>query len=227
MQLPSECSFDTVIEGILAASYSWPVTPEPDHWINRMFDRLDEMLARLQRHCPKCGGDLYRVFSFWDKIALYFPLPHTLYAKHTCDRCHRRFRSYRTLTDVFLEAAWIGALLYLGEFRLLALACTITWLVVNGVMDKNVSRGMSDTLCAGLLTGILWALALVFGNKHIGQFFHDHTVLVFVPFVLVLFFPVGIVLVLDRYTNFNLEEIDGENSMMPHNHENDSQQHHK
>lgn len=203
------------------------MTPDPANWINRVFEWLDDILARLQRRCPKCGGSLYRVFSFWDKIALYFPLPHTIYAKHECDDCHARFRSYRTLTDVFLEAAWLGALIYLGEFRMLALACTITWFVVCGLMNKNASRGMTDTLCAGLLTGVLWALALVFGNKAIGQYFHDHTVVTFVPFVLVLFVPVGIVLVLDRYTNFELKEIEDESSMMLHNHQNDSQQHHK
>ena len=182
--------------------------PEPDNWINRVFDWLDEILSRLQRRCPKCDGALHRTFSFLDKVALYIPIPHTIYATHECDECHAHFRSYRTLTDLFLEASWVGCLLYLGEWKPLALACTITWLITYSLAKDAVSRGMTDTLCAGLLTGVLWVLALVFGNKAFGNFFHEHAVAASPIFVCLLFTPVGIVLVLDRYTNFGLEELE-------------------
>ena len=151
-------------------------------WVERACDAVDALLHHLQRHCPKCGGDLYRRFSRLDRIGLYLPLPHTIYATHQCDHCHARFRSLRSLTDLFLEAAWISALLLLGQWRPIALACPITWLVVTyWLKDSGISG--HDTITAGVLTGVLWLLALVFGNEPFRDFFMNHTVAV-LPVVL-------------------------------------------
>jgi hypothetical protein len=178
---------------------------EVDNWINRVFDGIDAALRRLQKHCPKCGGDLHRKFSLLDRLGLYVPLPHTVYATHQCDRCHALFRSFRSLTDLFLEAAWVSALLYLGEWRPIALACPITWLAVTYVMKDSGNSGY-DTIAAGVLTGVLWLLALVFGNETFRDFFMHHSVIAMPVTVCMLFLPVVIVLVLDRYTTFHLEE---------------------
>jgi hypothetical protein len=176
-----------------------------DHWIDRVFNRIDALLQRLQRHCPKCGGDLHRKFSLLDRIALYLPIPHTLHAAHQCDRCGARFRSWRSLTDLFLEVAWVSALLYLGQWRLLALACPLTWLAVAYILKDSGNSGY-DTIAAGTLTGVLWLLALVFGNPAFREFFFHHSIAVMPVMVFMLFLPVAIVLVLDRYTTFQLEE---------------------
>ena len=53
----------------------------------------------------KWTGDLHRKFSLLNRIGLYLPLPHAIHATHECDRCHTRFRSFRNLTDLFLQAA--------------------------------------------------------------------------------------------------------------------------
>ena len=180
--------------------------PAAGRWINRVFDAVDALLRRLQRHCPKCGGDLYRKFSLLDKTGLFLPLPHTIYATHRCDGCQARFRSFRSLTDLFLEAAWVSALLFLGEWRLIALSCPITWLVVAYWMKESGDTSY-DTIAAGALTGVLWLLALVFGNEPFRIFFMNRSMALVVPVVLCLvLLPVAVVLVLDRYTNFQLQE---------------------
>jgi hypothetical protein len=176
-----------------------------DSWFDRLEEGIDAVLHRLQRHCPKCGGCLHRKFSLLDKIGLYIPLPHTIYAKHQCDACHTRFRSFRSLTDLFLEAAWFSALLFLGEYRFIALACPITWLVTSYLM-KDSKDSSYDTIVAGMLTGILWLLALVFGNEPFRNFFFNHSIGAFFALLLMIFTPICVVLALDRYTSFQLRE---------------------
>src|SRR5437867_4392329 len=106
----------------------------PAGWFERYWNSLDDGIRHLQRRCPKCGGELYRRFSFADKIGLFLPFPHTIYARHQCEKCHTWFRSYRTFTDLFLEAAWTSGFAYLGEWKPLALVCPITWLITSYVM---------------------------------------------------------------------------------------------
>jgi hypothetical protein len=106
---------------------------------------------------------------------------------------------------LFLEAAWLSALLFLGEWKPIALACPITWLVVTYLWKDNQDSS-HDTIAAGVLTGILWLLALVFGNQTFRDFFMNHSVAVMPVVICILFLPVCAVLVLDRYTNFRLRE---------------------
>jgi hypothetical protein len=180
---------------------------EPDHWFSRFCDRVEAELSRLQRHCPKCGGALHRRFSILDKIGLYVPLPHTVYARHECEACHARFRSFRSLTDLFLEAGWLSGLYFLGEFRPLAMAGTITWLVVAIPLKGSLPRGETDTVTAGVVTGIVWLLALVFGDLKRGDYLTRHPLVLFLLTLLFVFGSVWVVLFLDRYTNFRLKEV--------------------
>jgi len=175
-------------------------------WFDRLFEKLDAALRRLQRHCPKCGGELHRRFTFLDKIGLYVPLPHTIHAKHECKDCHARFRSFRSLTDLFLELGWLSGLYVLAEFWPLALAGTITWLIISSLLKGSVSRGEADTLAAGIIVGIVWMLALVFGDLERGNYLMSHPAIMVPIMIFLLFGPVWVVLVLDRYTNFHLEE---------------------
>jgi hypothetical protein len=166
--------------------------------------------AGLIRRCPKCGGQLHRCFSFLDKMGLFIPLPHTIYARHQCEKCAARFRSYRSLTDLFLELSWFSAGVYLGEFRLLALTCPLTWLIASRVMGKSNWDAGNDTIAAGILTGILWFLALIFGGGMRYGHLINHPLLAVPLLCLFIFAPIGIVLVLDRYTTFGLTELDGD-----------------
>jgi hypothetical protein len=177
---------------------------ERDHWLNRLCDKADAWLHHLERHCPNCGGELYRRFSVLDKIGLYFPLPHTIYAKHNCDKCHATFRSFRGVTDLFLEAGWLAALFILGEWWLFALAGTIAWLVVSSSFRRNTPSGSNDTIGAGVVLGIVWTLALVFGDEERGAYLMGHLVVFFPTVLFFVFAPVCVVLILDRYTYFRL-----------------------
>jgi hypothetical protein len=182
------------------------MTSEPDNWLNRLSEKIDDALHQLQRHCPKCGGELHRRFSAFDKIGLYLPLPHTIYAKHECERCHTHFRSFRSLTDLFLEAGWVSALFILGEWWAFALAGTITWLILWLFVRDTMSRGEADTVAAGVVMGVVWLLALVFGDLERGRYLTSHPGVMFPLTIFLVLAPTWTVLVLDRYTNFNLKE---------------------
>lgn len=176
------------------------MTTGPNQWPDRLFEKVDAGLRKLERHCPKCGGILHRRFSFLDKVGLYLPLPHTIYAKHVCEKCHTRFRSFRSLTDLFLEAGWLSALYFLGKYWPMALAGTLTWIIVSG--------GMYDTVGAGMILGIVWMLALMFGDATIGKYLESHPVVMFLLLVVLVIVPIVIVLFLERYTYFDLKEVD-------------------
>src|SRR5437773_10907466 len=103
--------------------------PNTGSRFDKFCQHMDAALARLQRRCPKCGGGLYRKFSILDKIGLYVPIPHTIYARHQCEQCRTCYRSFRSGTDLFLEISWLSALYLLGELKPLALGCTLTWVV--------------------------------------------------------------------------------------------------
>jgi hypothetical protein len=175
------------------------------NWLEIAFDKLDASFARLTRPCPKCGGQLHRTFSLLDKLGLFIPLPHTIYARHQCEQCKTRFRSYRTLTDLFLEGSWVAACAYLGEFRLLALACPATWLICSRLVKDTWTEG-ADTVAAGVLTGVLWLLSLVFGGGMRHAYLLEHNVLMFLLTALLVLGPVWLVLFLDKYTTFGLVE---------------------
>ena len=176
----------------------------PDNWFNRLCDRADVWLHHLERRCPKCGGELHRKFSVLDKIGLYFPVPHTIYAKHICDKCHAKFRSFRGLTDLFLEAGWLAALFILGEWWAFALAGTIAWLIVSSSFKRDAPSGGNDTVGAGVVLGVVWALAMVFGDEERGKYLMSHQVVFFPMQLFFVFAPVCVVLILDRYTYFRL-----------------------
>jgi hypothetical protein len=184
------------------------MTTGPAHWINKLFEMADAGLQKLNRPCPKCGGSLHRRFSLLDKIGLYFPLPHTIYAKHECEQCHAHFRSYRCLTDLFLEAGWLLGLYSLGRYWPLALAGTVTWMVAWFFAGREASRGEFDTVGAGIVLGIVWMLALMFGDMKRGAYLESHSVIMFLLMTFLVIVPPLIVLFLDRYTNFHLEECD-------------------
>jgi hypothetical protein len=184
------------------------MTPEPDNRFNQFCDKADLWLQRLERRCPKCGGTLYRKYSVLDKIGLYFPLPHTIYAKHICEKCHAKFRSYRGLTDLFLEAGWISSLFILGQWWPLALAGTVTWLIVSSWFRRDILSGDMDAVGAGVILGIVLALALVFGDEERGKFLMDHQIVFFPLLAFLVLAPVCVVLILDRYTYFRLEPCD-------------------
>jgi len=171
-----------------------------------MFNRADAALARLQCRCPNCGGGLDRKFSLLDKVALYIPLPHTIYAHHECEGCHARFRSFLPLTDFYLEGSWSAATFFMGELWPIALACPLTWVIVSW-WSKREQLGAADTTMAGVTTGILWTLALVFGNLDRGGRMLQHPVMMMTLTAAVLFASAGLVLVLDRHTTFNLREV--------------------
>src|SRR5436190_9040117 len=152
-----------------------------------LISKFTGSLAGLIRRCPKCGGELHRCFSFLDKMGLFLPLPHTIYARHRCEKCGTRFRSYRSVTDLFLELSWFSAGAYLGEFRLLALACPLTWLISSRVMGKSNWAEGNDTVAAGLLTGILWFIALIFGGGMRYGYLVNHPVLMFLVMCLFIF----------------------------------------
>lgn len=175
-------------------------------WTDSMFNRADATLARLQCRCPKCGGNLDRKFSLLDKVALYIPLPHTIYAYHECERCHTRFRSFLPLTDFYLEGSWSAATFFMGELWPIALACPLTWLVCSWWFKREQLSG-TDTTIAGAITAILWVLALVFGNLDRGGRMLQHPVMMMALTAAVLFTSVGLVLVLNRHTTFKLQEI--------------------
>ena len=143
-------------------------------------------------------------------MGLFIPLPHTIYARHRCEKCGSRFRSYRSLTDLFLELSWFSAGAYLGEFRLLALACPLTWLITSRIIGKSDWNEANDTVAAGMLTGILWFLALIFGGRMRYAHLPDHTLLMFLLICLFIFVPILLVLLLDRYTTFGLTSADEE-----------------
>jgi hypothetical protein len=185
---------------------------EPDNWINRTCDKFaakaDVWLHRLERHCPQCGGELQRQYTFLDKVGLYFPLPHTIYAKHTCDKCHARFRSFRGLTDLFLEAGWLSALFILGEWWAFALVGTLTWLIVSSSFKRERLNGSMDSIGAGVVLGVVLALALVFGDEERGKYLMSHFVLFFFILMFLVLAPVCVVLILDRYTYFQLKPLE-------------------
>jgi uncharacterized protein (DUF983 family) len=166
----------------------------------RLLNRIE---TALTRRCPNCGGELYRTFSILDKIGLYIPLPHTIYAMHQCERCGTRYRSFRSGTDLFLEVSWLSALLVLGEFKPFALACTATWLVVS-VWLKG--EACVDTVAAGVLVGVLWVTAWVFSSPARGDYFSAHPIIMVPTLAVCTLVPVALVLVLDRYTTFGLRE---------------------
>ena len=178
---------------------------ERDNWFGRLCDKADVWLDHLERRCPKCGGTLYREYSVLDKIGLYFPLPHTIYAKHVCDKCHLRFRSFRGLADLFLEAGWLTALFILGHWWPFALAGTITWLIVGSLFRRDAPNGNTDAIGAGVVLGIVLALALVFGDEERGNFLMSHLIVFFPLLIFLVFAPVCVVLILARYTYFRLE----------------------
>ena len=175
-------------------------------WFDTFFDKIDNSLQRLARHCPKCGGELNRSFSLLDKIGLFLPLPHTIYAHHSCEQCGARFRSYRNLTDLFLEVSWVAACAYLGEFRLLALACPLTWLIASWILGKQNRFEGDDTVFAGVLTGVLWLLAIVFGGNLRHASLMNHTILFFLLTLCFVLGPIWLVLALDKYTTFGLKD---------------------
>lgn len=185
---------------------------EPDNWINRAGDRLtakaDKWLHHLERRCPKCGGELQRNYSFLDKVGLYLPLPHTLHAKHLCDKCGARYRSFRGLTDLFLEAGWLSALFILGEWWAFALAGTLAWLIVSSSFKGNKANGSMDSVGAGVVLGVVLSLALVFGDEQRGKFLMSHLVLFFATLLFLIFGSVCVVLILDRYTYFRLTPLE-------------------
>jgi len=110
------------------------------------------------------------------------------------------------LTDLFLEVGWISGLFIMGEYWPLAFAGTFTWLIISFLMNSTTSRGEADTLAAGVVTGIVWLLALVFGDMERGEYLMNHTVIMVPTMIFLLFGPTWIVLILDRYTNFRLRE---------------------
>ncbi|HSU54180.1 MAG TPA: hypothetical protein VLT36_08995 [Candidatus Dormibacteraeota bacterium] len=175
------------------------------NWFDTAFEKIDQSLAHLGRRCPKCGGALHRRFSLLDKLGLFLPIPHTIYAHHQCELCKTKFRSYRNLTDVLLEASWVGACAYLGDFKLFALVCPLTWLICSGMGKNNWSQG-TDTIMAAVLTGILWLLALVFGGDSKHSYLMEHNVVMFLATFLFVIAPIWVVLVLDKYTTFGLAE---------------------
>ena len=177
--------------------------------VNAAFAVAEAGLTRLQRRCPKCGGDLRRRFSLLDKIALYVPLPHTVRAQHECEECHARFRTFRPLTDFYLEASWSAATWCMGDLWLIALACPISW-VVTSWWFKREAGGNVDTTAAGAMTAVLWVLALVFGNLERGGRLLQHPVGLVLLTAVLLFLSTGIALFLDRYTAFNLREVGNE-----------------
>jgi len=177
------------------------------HWLNALFEKLDAHFAHLTRHCPKCGGELHRQFSLLDKIGLFLPMPHTIYSYHRCEECNTRFRSYRNLTDLFLEASWVACCAYLGEFRLLALACPLTWLISVRWIGKATWSNGTDTIAAAVLTGILWILAIVFGGNMKHASILNHTFLFFLLLLALVLLPVWLVLLLDKYTTFGLKDL--------------------
>jgi|GEM_PF-6542438 len=184
------------------------MTNGPDNWFNRLCDKADDGLHHLERRCPKCGGALYRQYSVLDKIGLYFPLPHTIYAKHICDGCHAKFRSFRGLTDLFLTVGWLTALFILGEWWPFALAGTIIWLIVSSSFRRGVLAGDMNTVGAGVVLGIVVALALVFGDEERGKYLMSHLAVFFPLLVFLVLAPVCVVLILDRYTYFRLEALE-------------------
>jgi hypothetical protein len=185
---------------------------EPDNWINRWGDKFeakaDRWLHHLERRCPKCGGELHRKYTFLDKLGLYFPLPHTIYARHLCDKCGAMFRSYCGLTDLFLEAGWLSALFILGEWWAFALAGTLTWLIISSSIRGRQPNGSMDSISAGVILGIVLALALVFGDDARGQFLMNHFILFFFVLLFLVLAPVCVVLILDRYTYFQLKPLE-------------------
>ena len=181
------------------------VTREPDNWFNGLCDKADVWLHHLERRCPQCGGALYRKYSVLDKIGLYIPLPHTIYAKHICDKCHAKYRSFRGLTDLFLAVGWITTLFILGEWWPFALAGTTTWLIVSSSFRRDTPNGSMDTIAAGVVLGIVIALALVFGDEERGKYLMNHLIVFFPLLLFLIFTPVCVVLILDRYTYFRLE----------------------
>jgi len=192
----------------LAADLADVMKPRKTNWLTRLSDLVDKGLGRLQRRCPKCQGNLHREFSILDKVGLYFPIPHTVHAHHQCARCHARFRSYRTLTDVFLTIAWVSGLVVLGDYWPLALAGTIAWLGTWHFMKGSASRGEADTVSAGVVIAILWVLALVFGDLDRGTYLTEHRLILAAILLVLTVAFVWMVLVLDRYTNFGLKEVD-------------------
>jgi hypothetical protein len=181
-------------------------------WINGAFDRADGLLARLQRHCPRCGGGLERQFSLLDKIGLHLPLPHTIHARHECEQCHARFVSYRPLTDFYLEASWTAAVFLMGELWPIALACPLTWLIASR-WCRSRGLGNQDTILAGCVTAILWILVLVFGDLERGRRLLEHAIVMMPLIILALFVSLGMVLVLDRYTTLGSHETSPGNSI--------------
>ena len=175
-------------------------------WFTTFFEKIDSHFANLTRHCPKCGGQLDRQFSLLDKIGLFLPMPHTIYAYHCCEQCGTRFRSYRNLTDLFLEASWISCCAYLGEFRLLALVCPLTWLISARWVGKAGWGSGADTVAAAVLTGILWFIAIVFGGGMKHASILSHSVVSFLLLLALVLLPVWLVLLLDKYTTFGLQE---------------------
>lgn len=96
--------------------------------------------------------------------------------------------------------------MYLGEYWVLALVCPLTWLIVTHWI-KLPTLGM-NTLVAGMLVGIMWALALVFGNEELASFFFETGLgkfLYFVLLIVLIVVPGLLVLFLDRYTTFGLK----------------------
>ena len=177
------------------------------------------MFRIFARHCAVCSGNVYRRFSFIEKVGLFLPIPYGLHATHQCVDCGRVFRSYRSLADAIMLILFGVGTVMLGRWWWLSLVLLAAWALISSARTYQTKTGLLGpgyTLIAGMILGILWSCVFVVAEHPIFRKIQESTD--YDIFLMCCYSGLGfglMVLVLDRFTTFKMAEIEPPSHLPP------------
>lgn len=114
--------------------------------------------------CPNCGGDLFRRFSFREKLALFLPVPYGRTCLLECKECGSTFGASTGITGYIITIAFALCMVGLGDIWWVAFVFLGAWLLIS-MAKSDQSRpgglGVGHMLTAGVILGVLACIALV------------------------------------------------------------------